>query len=346
MWFVLLLLALNWPVGLSNDPDLPYNSAKLSIPNRELCWERCFQVEDEDTERFREIYDDFYKMGMEARRLKNMYGVNGTAILLDSTLSTANLVDINNGNGPPDMRFAVPNYNAPLPGESTADEVWEFQRNLASILMMVLGSDDTHNPIFMSQFDENGASTCEEFHCLHSCEADYILDTELDNPDHWSFGDGSIEVACHLSKKFITTTPCEAKVNNEMAISFLNSGINFKKSLHESTDVSSSEENTMKLLGKAPCIDHFNTRMAIGTHMAKWEDLDKWSSKAARPFYFHDSRITRAASASLRQCLRTRCCPIDATYYIQGITGNVCKVSNQENGYDIVNFYGHSANGS
>ena len=111
MWFVLLLLALNWPVGLSNDPDLPYNSAKLSIPNRELCWERCFQVEDEDTERFREIYDDFYKMGMEARRLKNMYGVNGTAILLDSTLSTANLVDINNGNGPPDMRFAVPNYN-------------------------------------------------------------------------------------------------------------------------------------------------------------------------------------------------------------------------------------------
>ena len=46
---------------------------------------------------------------------------------------------------------------APLPGESTADEVWEFQRNLASIFMMVMGSDDTHNPIFMSQFDENGA---------------------------------------------------------------------------------------------------------------------------------------------------------------------------------------------
>ena len=63
-------------------------------------------------------------------------------------------------------------------------------------------------------------------------------------------------------------------------------------------------------------------------------------------FQFHDSRITRAASASLRQCLRTRCCPIDATYYIQGITGNVCKVSNQENGYNIVNFYGHSAAGS
>merc|ERR1739844_851134 len=56
---------------------------------------------------------------MEARRLKNMYGVNGTAILLDSTLSTANLVDINSGHVPSDHSNAVPNYNAPLPGEST-----------------------------------------------------------------------------------------------------------------------------------------------------------------------------------------------------------------------------------
>ena len=57
---------------------------------------------------------------------------------------------------PPDSILCLI-LKAPLPGESTADEVWEFQRNLASILMMVLGSDDTHNPIFMSQFDENGA---------------------------------------------------------------------------------------------------------------------------------------------------------------------------------------------
>jgi hypothetical protein len=28
-----------------------------------MCWERCFQVEDTETERFREIYDDFYRMG-------------------------------------------------------------------------------------------------------------------------------------------------------------------------------------------------------------------------------------------------------------------------------------------
>ena len=38
---------------------------------------------------------------MEARRLKNMYGVNGTAILLDSTLSAANPAELPpDGNGP------------------------------------------------------------------------------------------------------------------------------------------------------------------------------------------------------------------------------------------------------
>ena len=31
-------------------------------------------------------YFDFYEMGMEAWRLKNMRGVNGTVILLDSTV--------------------------------------------------------------------------------------------------------------------------------------------------------------------------------------------------------------------------------------------------------------------
>jgi hypothetical protein len=47
----------------------------------EVCWEQCFQVEDTDNERFREVYDDLYRMGMEARRLKNLYGVNGMAII-------------------------------------------------------------------------------------------------------------------------------------------------------------------------------------------------------------------------------------------------------------------------
>ena len=44
MWLYLFLLALLWPFGFSHDnqPDLPYGSNVN--PNRELCWERCFQI--------------------------------------------------------------------------------------------------------------------------------------------------------------------------------------------------------------------------------------------------------------------------------------------------------------
>jgi len=336
MWLTLVLLAFVWPFGLCNDPDLPFNLANTAS-NREMCWERCFQVEDDDSERFREVYDDFYKMGMEARRLKNMYGVNGTAILLDSTLSAANPEELpSDGNGP--------NYVVWTGDGSTADQIWEFQRNLAAIVMMIMGSDDEHNPVYLVQFNENGASTCEEFHCLHACEADYIMDSELDSPDIESYKHGNIEVACHVSKRFISRTPCEAKISNEMAIGFLNSGIKFEKSIH---DESSSEENdpALKAFGKA-CLNHFNTRMAVGTHVARWADLDEWSSKAARPFYFHDNRFTREAAATLRSCLRTRCCATTATYYLQGITGNICKKSDDSTGYNIDNFYGHSSYGA
>lgn len=112
----------------------------------ELCWESCFQVEDRDEERFREIYDDFYRMGMEARRLKNYYGVNGTAFLLDSTLSATNPNDPIN-----------PIYQSPREQGSTADQVWDFQKNLAAITMILMGTQEDHNPIYLVQFDQDNA---------------------------------------------------------------------------------------------------------------------------------------------------------------------------------------------
>ena len=54
MWLTLVLLAFVWPFGLCNDPDLPFNLANTAS-NREMCWERCFQVEDDDSERFRYV---------------------------------------------------------------------------------------------------------------------------------------------------------------------------------------------------------------------------------------------------------------------------------------------------
>ena len=105
-----------------------------------MCWERCFQVEDTETERFREIYDDFYRMGMEARRLKNMFGVNGTAMMLDTTLAQFHKTGLN------------------LDLEDQADEIWMFQKNLAAIIAMLTGADNDHNPFFLYQFNEEGAT--------------------------------------------------------------------------------------------------------------------------------------------------------------------------------------------
>jgi hypothetical protein len=95
MWPVLVILVGKvlsvLAVGVEHDLDLPYpdfiphpGSAEIeggrdtTNNHNEVCWESCFQVEDTDEERFREVYDDLYRIGMEARRLKNLYGVNGT----------------------------------------------------------------------------------------------------------------------------------------------------------------------------------------------------------------------------------------------------------------------------
>jgi hypothetical protein len=98
MWPVLVILVGNFlavlALDLERELDLPYpdfvphpgtadieGGRDITNSHNEVCWERCFQVEDTDEERFREVYDDLYRMGMEARRLKNLYGVNGMAII-------------------------------------------------------------------------------------------------------------------------------------------------------------------------------------------------------------------------------------------------------------------------
>ena len=43
--------------------------------------------EDAMLKKYRPAFFEFYDMGMEARRLKNMRSVNGTTFLIDSTLS-------------------------------------------------------------------------------------------------------------------------------------------------------------------------------------------------------------------------------------------------------------------
>jgi len=320
---------MDWQVILT----LLLNHAFLLATSQELCWEKCFQVEDEVEERFREVYDDFYRMGMEARRLRNLYAVNGTAFLLDSTLSAANPEDPVN-----------PVYKSPRNYGSSARDIWEFQTNLAAITMILMGTGEDRNPIYLVQFDETNANSCDEFHCLHACEADYLLDTELDVPQPNAFQDGNIEAACSMSKYYMSNIPCASDINNEMVIAFLNSGVQFERyrSLDDSDSSSSSSE---EFHGFKPCFAHFDTRMAIGTHMARWENLDRWSTKAARPFYFHENVFTMSAARSLRRCLSTSCCPQGQGLYVEDITGDQCKITQGEEGEGIKSYPGHSSFG-
>ena len=46
---------------------------------------------------FREIYFDIYSAGMEARRLKNIYNIDGTAIFIDSKFAKYRNKTHNNG---------------------------------------------------------------------------------------------------------------------------------------------------------------------------------------------------------------------------------------------------------
>lgn len=302
--FLVLCLLAGQAFATHNDNVLDYvfNSG-IKGDHNEMCWERCFQVEDTETERFREIYDDFYRMGMEARRLKNMFGVNATALMLDTTLA----------------QFHATGLNLDL--EDQADEIWMFQKNLAAIIAILTGADNDHNPFFLYQFNEEAATTCDGFQCLDACEVDLLLTDEMDGiqTEMTSHKHGNVEAACGMAKRHMTTAVCDATIKNEMAIAILNSDVHFEHNIdsesdeHSSSSSSSSSSESWEH-GQGPCYAHFDTRYAVGTHAAGWDEIKKFSSSAAHGFYVHDNEYTMKAAATLRACLSTRCCPTGSTY--------------------------------
>jgi len=300
----------------------------------EQCWESCFKVEDEPEERFREVYDDFYRMAMEARRLKNMYAVNGTALFLDSTLASFHATATDQ--------------------EDQAAEIWSFQRNLAAITALLTGVDNSSNPFFVYQFNEEKAYTCEEFQCLNACEVEKILEDDLDDIQTGanSHKDGNVEAACGMAKRYMQSATCDATVANEMAISFLNSDILHHHHLESSESSSSSSSSSSSESwehGQAPCYAHFDTRYAIGTHAAGWDEIKKFNSDGARGFYVHDNEYTMKAASVLRECIRVACCPTDTaalTWWNTAISGMVCKITDSPYGETDVDYDDHDADDS
>ena len=126
-----------------NDPNIPYDwiwniDADLEDNYRstnETCWERCFQIKDTTFERFNIVYKDLYMMGMKARNLKNRYGVNGTAIIIDSTLASYHSL-------------------AGLDEEDSGAFLWAFQKKLASAMAFLIEGDNLYNPMYIMQFNQ------------------------------------------------------------------------------------------------------------------------------------------------------------------------------------------------
>jgi hypothetical protein len=100
------------------------------------------QVDDTINEVYRELYRDIYVAGMEARRMKNIYNVNGTAILIDSSLA----------------KYHNSSLNSDLDDGDSFEEIFTIQIYLAAIMAMLLESKDSnHNPIFITQFNQDRA---------------------------------------------------------------------------------------------------------------------------------------------------------------------------------------------
>ena len=98
-----------------------------------------------------------------------------------------------------------------------------------------------------------------------------------------SHHDGNVEAACGMAKRYMQSSTCNVQVKNEMGIAFLNSDTNHHK--HHESDSSSSESSESWEHGQAPCYAHFDTRMAIATHAAGWDEIKKFKSSGARGFY-------------------------------------------------------------
>ena len=90
------------------------------------------------------------------------------------------------------------------------------------------------------------------------------METELNQPKNNTFIDGNIEAACSMSKRYMQNTQCTANVKNEMAIGFLNSGIQFDRykyrDIYRGSSSSSSSSESFEGHGFKPCLAHFDTR--------------------------------------------------------------------------------------
>jgi hypothetical protein len=123
------------------------------------------------------------------------YGVNTTAILLDSSIDK--------------KHFQEPDQGS----------VFSFQQNLASLIAFTTPADETNHPVFIIQFDESQAWYCDTWGCNGRCDASDTCMFDIEDAlEAESDENGKIEDACHLAAKAIINEPCGGYDRNPIII--------------------------------------------------------------------------------------------------------------------------------
>ena len=144
----------------------------------------------------------------------------------------------------------------------------------------MMGSSNNLNPAYIFQFTQDESWTCNDHTCLDRCQFDQILFNSLENIKIVSKNHNAdnAEAVCELAYSVMKQeTTLEQNNNNncgftknEIAILISNSDLH---------------HHVLQPHQGSPCKEHFEGRLAIGTHATDWSDLTEFSSEHFKSFY-------------------------------------------------------------
>jgi hypothetical protein len=279
----------------------------------EACWEKCFQTDGTENERYKEVYDNLLEIILEINLLTKIYNVTKLGFLYDTAMSSRHGINENPATGNLEN------------GHNTFHVYFMLMQ---AILLAVNGQKN-----YIVQYNEESAWACNEMQCLDNTNCavteavKYMVPIELLPTSHCP---GAIEAACKLMHDQMTDVPCSSGNDNRMVVAISNGDININNPYrHVKHHESSSEESICPPFRWAhfngdsssssgsderdffsPCHSYFDTRYAIGTHTAKREVMELFTSKHGNHRYFHDEEFTLNALDNLVWCMTrtTACC--------------------------------------
>jgi len=282
----------------------------------EACWEKCFQTYGDERERYKEVYDNLLEIILEINLLTKIYNVTKLGFLYDTALSSRHSM----------------NEDATTGNLENGHNIFHVYFLILQAIMLAVNGQKN----FVVQYNEESAWACNEMQCMDqtACQSiaavKYMVPIELNPTSHCP---GALEAACKLMHDEMTNIVCNTGNDNRMVIAISNGDINinnpFRHEMHHGnshsdedhicppfswahfngeSSSSSSESDERDFF--SPCHSYFDTRYAIGTHTAKRETMELFTSKHGNYRYFHDEEFTLDALNSLVWCMTqtTTCC--------------------------------------